>query len=271
MMTARCHGPSSQCWSQKTLLVHAAVVRSAWPGREAAQAPCAHRGPDLLEWAPVVRRPPVAGEPAAVGRLEGEVHLQAAVVGAVRIGPASLVAVDAGPSLQLGRVVGSPPGCMLTAAPQASEVREPRERAGRRSARGARPRRAAVDHGQPAPRPCTGLTDLTRPVSHRSCSPLVRALAGVRASGGRRCRCWIRAGRGPCCTEAHGGSPSGQACKREQEPAGEYGAPQYVPLPRSIASRKPSGREVALRACTTRRGLCDRSRDGSYRRHVCAL
>src|SRR5438477_13035968 len=107
---------------EKKGLCHAAVARRVRPRREAAHAPGADGNPDLLERAPVVRRPLVAEEPASVGRLEGEVHLQAAPIGRAGIRPAPLVVMDADPSAQLGWMVRAPPGPVLPAMPAPREL-----------------------------------------------------------------------------------------------------------------------------------------------------
>src|SRR2546421_8349804 len=102
MTTARIAGRRRGCIGAKNALSQAAVMRRVRPRREAARAGGAHRNPDLLERAPVIRRPLVPQEPAAVRRLEGEIHLQAAPVRPAGIPPASLVVVDAEPPREMG-------------------------------------------------------------------------------------------------------------------------------------------------------------------------
>ena len=110
---------------QGKALVQTAVTRRARPRRVAAYARCAHRDPDLLERAPVIRRALVAEEPAAVGALEREIHLEAAPVRAARIGPAALVAVDAEPAPKRGRVLRTPPRPVRAVSPVAGDLPEP--------------------------------------------------------------------------------------------------------------------------------------------------
>src|SRR6478672_13439519 len=77
-----------------------AVPRRVRP-RVKTPAPCRSFGdPDLLEGRPVVGRPFLPKEPPPVGRLEADVHLQPAVVGAAAVRPAALVAMDAKELLQ---------------------------------------------------------------------------------------------------------------------------------------------------------------------------
>src|SRR5215475_1552419 len=90
----------------------------------------AHCDPDLLERAPVIRRSLVAEEPAPVLLLEGEIHLQAAPVRATRVAPAPLVAVDAEPVPQQGRVLRPPPGAVSSMLPAPGDLTEPRGRVG---------------------------------------------------------------------------------------------------------------------------------------------
>src|SRR5437763_3865752 len=128
MTTTRISGPSKVQVSRGKRLVHAAVTSSARPRREAAGVRGAHRHPDLLERAPVVRRALVAQEPAAVRLLERDVHLQPAPVGAAGIGPSALVAVDAEPGPEIGWVVREPARsvCNVPPAPtQPAHVPEP--------------------------------------------------------------------------------------------------------------------------------------------------
>src|SRR6266568_2420624 len=80
--------------------------------------------PDLLERRPVIRRALVEVEPRAVGALEAEVHLQAAVVRGTRIGPAPLVAVDAEPLPQMRRMLG--PETRRVRAPEPEPDRLPK-------------------------------------------------------------------------------------------------------------------------------------------------
>src|SRR5690348_12611209 len=97
MTTARRSEPSKRLVMRDPRLVDAAETRGVRPGREAARVRCPDGGPDLLERAPVIRRPFVPQQPAAVGGLEAEIHLQPAPVRAGRIRPAALVVVDAHP------------------------------------------------------------------------------------------------------------------------------------------------------------------------------
>src|SRR5215471_6107970 len=89
----------------------------------------ANRRPDLLERAPVIRRALVAEEPAAVGLLEPDVHLEPAVVGSARIRPTALVAVDAEPVAEIWRVRRPQPRPMGAVPPAPFCSEEPRYRA----------------------------------------------------------------------------------------------------------------------------------------------
>src|SRR5262249_54804897 len=114
---------------RKRVLVRAAIACGIRPRREATGVRGTHRNPDLLERAPVIGCALVAEEPAAVGALEGVIHLEAAPVRAAGIRPAALVAVDAHPVPELGWVVREPPGGVRTALPAPRELPEPHERA----------------------------------------------------------------------------------------------------------------------------------------------
>jgi hypothetical protein len=220
---------------------------------------------------------PVAEEPAAVGRLEREVHLEPSPVRAARVGPASLVAVDAEPAAEPRRMLRMPPRPVRAVPPVPCEPPQAGERGRRGRASGERPRfalarrrRAPAHDREPVACGCAIPTDVAPPSPCRPQLPARRPLRrGGRGAGrgcgrGSRARLVVvRAGGGRC--------RSGHACEREQQPAGEDRAPQNVDLPGSIASRRPSGREEAPWAGTARRGLCDRSDEGSGRSHVCAF
>src|SRR5436190_4401533 len=133
--------------SREKALVRAAVTRRVRPRRKATRACRAYRDPDLLERAPVIRRAFVTEQPATVGLLEREVHLQAAPVGATRIGPAALVVVDASPSPQVRWVRRVPPRAVRAVPPAPDDLPEPRERARGRRARDVG--RVPVHHRQP--------------------------------------------------------------------------------------------------------------------------
>src|SRR3954470_12297387 len=128
MTTTRISGPSKCRLAGKTL-VHAAITSSVRPRREPAGPRCAHRDPDLLERAPVIRRAFVAKEPAAVRLLEREVHLEPAPVGAAGIGPAALVLVDAQPGPEIRWVARAPPRSVCDVPPAPLEPPQPLERA----------------------------------------------------------------------------------------------------------------------------------------------
>src|SRR5438034_3088767 len=147
---------------QGKALVQTAVTRRARPRRVAAYARCAHRDPDLLERAPVIRRALVAEEPAAVGALEREIHLEAAPVRAARIGPAALVAVDAEPAPKRGWVIRTPPGPVRAVPPVAGDLPEPSERVDGERARDAR-RRATLHDRLPVPRIRAETADVVPP------------------------------------------------------------------------------------------------------------
>jgi hypothetical protein len=273
MTTARIAGRRKALMSRERRLHHAAVPRRIRPRREAAATRCAHRDPDLLEGAPVVCRPLVAEEPASVVLLEREVHLEAAPVGAPGIGPASLVAMDAEPGAELGWVLRLPPGLVGPVLPSPGEVPQPRERA-----RCERPRpacrRAAADHRDPVPRVGAEPADMAPPGGCRLDFPAGRRLPGDPRAGGRACgrsraRAWT--GTSAVCRPCGGRRRSGHACEREQEPAGEDGAPQFRNLPVRLQVGGRAGGKVPSEAGTARRGLCDRWRKDSDRRHVCAL
>src|SRR5512133_3934779 len=127
MTTARSHGPSNIRVSREKALVRAAVTRCVRPRRKAPRARRAHRDPDLLERAPVIRRALVTEEPAAVRLLEREVHLEAAPVRAAGIGPAALVAVNAEQGLVIRGVRRVPPRAVRAVPPAPNELPEPRE------------------------------------------------------------------------------------------------------------------------------------------------
>src|SRR3954470_8040820 len=88
----------------------AAVPRRIRPGIETPALRRLFCHPDLLERRPVVGRALRPKERSAVGRLEPDVHLQAAVVRAATVGPASLVVVDAEELIQVGRTLRPPVG-----------------------------------------------------------------------------------------------------------------------------------------------------------------
>jgi hypothetical protein len=172
----------------------------------------------------MVRGALVPQEPAAIGGLEREIHLQATPVRAARVAPASLVAVNAEPGLEVRRMVGPPPGGVLPVPPFPRQLPEPRDRV-----RGQRTRSASgrptVDHGQPAPRAGPEAPDMAAPVRD---SPRVRIARG--RLGGSCSGCRARGRGGASGRRAAGGrSRSGHACQREQEPAGEDRAPQCLP------------------------------------------
>src|SRR3569833_4633694 len=73
----------------------AAVPRRVRPRVETPALRRFFRHPDLLERRPVIGRPLRPEEPAAVGRLEAVVHLQAAPVGRAGIRPAAFEVMDA--------------------------------------------------------------------------------------------------------------------------------------------------------------------------------
>src|SRR5881227_200904 len=167
MTTTRISGPSKVRMSRGKRLVHAAVTSSARPRREAAGVRGAHRHPDLLERAPVVRRALVAEEPAAVRLLEREVHLQPSPVGAAGIGPAALVAVDAEPGPEIRWVVRAPPRSVCDVPPTPLQPPQPPERASGERASGKRARdvrrRAAAHDRQPVPRTAAEAPDVAPP------------------------------------------------------------------------------------------------------------
>src|ERR671936_398764 len=76
--------------------------------RDTSEAPtCAQRAfghPHLLERRPVVGSPLAREQSRAVGQLETEIHLQAAVIGGARIGPRSFVTVNARPRAEMRRM-----------------------------------------------------------------------------------------------------------------------------------------------------------------------
>src|SRR5689334_17428486 len=147
---------------QEKTLVHAAATRRVRPRRKPPRACGAYRDPYLLECAPVVRRALVGEEPAPVGLLEREIHLEPAPVRAAGIGPAALVTVNAEPGLKIGRVGGLPPRVVRAMPPTPFDPMQPRERA-----RGEPPRvggrRATVHHRQPVPRIPAKATDVAPP------------------------------------------------------------------------------------------------------------
>src|ERR1041384_1403191 len=87
---------SSHC-SARLTSEHAARPRGVRPGPVPARPGGAHGGPDLLERRPVVGRALDPEEARRVAPLERDVHLQAAVVRAVRVCPAGLVTMDTKP------------------------------------------------------------------------------------------------------------------------------------------------------------------------------
>src|ERR1700675_1735519 len=89
---------------------------------------CALRGPHLLERRPVVRRPLAGEEPAAVGALEPDIHLQAAVVRRIRVGPRTFIAVDAEPLTLVRRILGPCPSLRRDALPDRDLRRDVRRR-----------------------------------------------------------------------------------------------------------------------------------------------
>src|SRR5262249_26971539 len=117
----RAAGPSKYRKSRGKTLVQAAVTCRVRPRRIAAGVRGAHRDPDLLECAPVIRGSLVAEEPAAVGLLEREVHLEPAPVRAAGIGPAALVPVDAQPVPEARRVLRVPPRLVCAVLPAPSD------------------------------------------------------------------------------------------------------------------------------------------------------
>src|SRR2546421_8097945 len=78
------------------------------------------RRPDLLERRPVVGRPLRPQEPAGIGLLKAEVHLEAAVVGPAAVRPAPLVVMDAEERRLVRRVLCPPPGPRPPAPPPAA-------------------------------------------------------------------------------------------------------------------------------------------------------
>src|SRR4051812_5291077 len=88
----------------------AAVPRRIRPGIETPALRRLFRHPDLLERRPVVGRALRPKERPAVGGLEADVHLQAAVVRAAAVGPAALVAVDAEELPEMRRSLRLPVG-----------------------------------------------------------------------------------------------------------------------------------------------------------------
>src|SRR4029079_5057599 len=109
---------------QGKVLVRAAATCRVRPRGEAPRTRRAHRNPDLLERAPVIRSALVAEEPAAVGLLEREIHLEPAPVRAARIGPAALVGGYAQPGREIGRVFRLPPRAMRATVPAPFELME---------------------------------------------------------------------------------------------------------------------------------------------------
>src|SRR5579862_2456230 len=122
MTTARISGPSKRMVERENGSVQAAITGRIRPRRETAGVRGTHGDPDLLERAPVVGGAQVTQQPAAVRLLEGEIHLEAAPVGAAGIHPASLVAVDAHPVPELGRVLRVPPRRVRSMSPAPCEV-----------------------------------------------------------------------------------------------------------------------------------------------------
>jgi hypothetical protein len=208
---------------QVKALVQTAVTCRARPRRIAPGVRGAHRDPDLLEWAPVIRRSLVAEEPAAVPLLEGEIHLEPAPVRAPGIGPAALVMVDAEPASEVGWMLGVPPRAMRAVLPAPSDPPEPFERAGCKQARNSC-RRTAVYHRQPALRLRAKVPDMATPSGRLPNLPRRGRLPGLgggdcRARGRSRTELGVSRGRG-------GRRRSGDACEREQQPAGQDEAPQ---------------------------------------------
>jgi hypothetical protein len=227
MTTARISGPSKRMVEPKSCLHQAAVARGIRPRREAARVRGAHRDPDLLERAPVIRRPSVTEEPAAVRLLEREIHLEPAPVRTSRVAPTSLVAVDAEPTPEIGRMRRTPPRLVGAMPPAPFELMEPREGASGQQARGVR-RRVAIHHRQPVLRVQAEPSDVAPPEGCRPQLPARGRLPRFRHGDGR-----ARAGGSGWSDFAgfRGRSRSGQACEREQEPAGQDGAPQWSYLP----------------------------------------
>ena len=164
-------------------------------------------------------------------------------------------------------MVRAPPRSVLTASPRSCELPKPLERTGGRPVGRARGW-APVHHRQPAPRARTKVLDMTA----KACdSQRLRARrAGVRRRDGSRrparagAWTWISV-----CVQPRGGRcRSGHACEREQEPAGQDGAPQCLTSPGRLQVGGRAGGKAPLETCTARRGLCDRCRQGSDNRHV---
>lgn len=264
MTTARVSGPSKEHGQAKKTLTHAAVIRGIRPRREAPSVRGTHGNPDLLERAPVVGGALVLEEPAPVRRLERKVHLEAAPVRAARVRPAPLIVMDAEPRVEPRRMVCPPPDRVLSPAPCVREVSEPWERA-RRGACGEHAHdaggRAAADHRQPTPGAGPEASNVAVPVGDCSQPRTPAGHAGRRRGDGRgrrRCRA-----RRALTLFAAGGSRggcgrSGQACEREQQPAGQDGAPQCVTSPGRLQVGGRAGGKNALKRAPLGAAYADR-------------
>lgn len=169
---------------QGKALRQTAVTGRAQPRGKAAGMRCAHRDPDLLEGTPVIRRALVAEEPGAVPLLKPQVHLEAAPIRATRIGPASLVAMDAEPGAERRWMRRAQPRPVRHVLPAPFESPEPGKRVPGQLARPAR-RRPTVHDREPVPRVGAETSNVASPDGCRPQLPTRGACLGRGRHDGR--------------------------------------------------------------------------------------
>jgi hypothetical protein len=196
----------------------------------------------------VVGRALVPEQPAAVGLLEAEIHLEAAPVWAARIRPAPLVVVDAEPRVEPRWMVRPPPHRVLSLPPGVGEPPQPDDRGlrgpHRKQAHGPR-RRTAANDGHPAPGAGPVVPDMTVPAGDDSRRGVRAARPGLRrresrGRGGRGRRCGGTR-RAVSATQPGGAIalPPQVDSKSEAERAGTFalGEHRSARLMRSLAAR----------------------------------